>query len=79
MVLKDKKEVIIEKDSLRDSRWSSGCTVFNSPLHGNRPIALVVGAWEICPEDVCKADTTEVLDFTKPSAKWERLTSKNDP
>ena len=44
-------------------RFNHGCAVYNSPLHGNRPVAIVAGG---------SADSkAEVLDFTLDNPSWE--------
>ena len=46
-------------------RYGHGCTLYNSPMHGNRPVVLAVSgvAWR-------NADTAEVLDYTNTNV-WE--------
>ena len=48
------------------ARSGHGCTIFNSKLHGNRPVVLVFGSLS---ED--NANTAEILDYTKEDASWE--------
>ena len=43
-------------------RGSAACTLFNSPLHQNRPVILVSGGYG--------QTTSEVLDYTA-SDHWE--------
>ena len=55
-----------EGPKLNEERPWSGCTVFKSPMHDGRPVALVVGGI------YSKAKkTSEILDFTKPENEWE--------
>ena len=43
-------------------RFGAACTLFNSPLHQNRPVILVSGGWD--------QTTSEVLDYTTNN-HWE--------
>ena len=43
-------------------RYSHGCTLFTSPLHGNRNVVLVIGGGQ---------NTAEILDYTDDNAAWE--------
>ena len=52
---------------LQYGRYNHACAVFNSPLHGNRPVVLVTGG----ASTGNRGYKTEVLDYTNPSAEWE--------
>ena len=49
--------------ALNYHRFLAGCAKFNSPLHDNREVVLVVGGW--------KQSTAELLDYTQPNATWK--------
>ena len=51
--------------NLLSERTNSACTVFRSPMHGNRPIVIVAGGYS-------GERSVEVLDYTNKAAKWER-------
>jgi len=51
--------------SLTSQRLSSGCTVFNSPFHNGRPVALAAGG--------SGQATAEILDYTQPNSKWVQI------
>ena len=46
-------------------RNTHGCTIFNSPGHGNRPVAVVAGGF-----NNGYIYTVEVWDFTKEDTSW---------
>ena len=46
--------------TLIHGRRSAACTLFNSPLHGNRPVVLSVG----------RSNKAEILDYTTEN-EWE--------
>ena len=46
-------------------RSSHTCTVFKSPLHDGRSIAIVAGGYGSGP------NKAEVLDFTQDEASWQ--------
>ena len=48
--------------SLKHSRSSFGCAVFNSAIHDNREVVLAVGGWNQA--------TAEIWDYTQPNAEW---------
>ena len=43
-------------------RYESSCTLFYSPMHGNRPVVLAVGGYFI--------GSSELLDYTQNDATW---------
>ena len=49
---------------LNYNRRSAGCATYNSPLHENREVVLVVGGDQ--------ESTAEVLDYSQPNAKWTK-------
>ena len=49
------------------SRDSFACTIFQSILHGGRPIMIVAGSYEGSGRK-----TAEVFDFTKEGTSWQR-------
>merc|ERR1712087_631519 len=53
--------------SLNSERIGFGCTLFNSALHGNRPVVLAVGGNTL--------NTAEVLDYTNGVNTWEEIGS----
>ena len=53
------------------SRMDHACTLYRSPLHGNRNVVLVSGGLD--NNDFPKPiKSTEVLDFTNNTANWEK-------
>ena len=50
-----------------DGRVGHSCVLFRSPKHDDRLVVLVAGSVNNFDEDI----TSEVLDFTQPSAVWE--------
>ena len=49
-------------------RWEAGCALFNSGLHGNRPVVLAVGGGSA---------TAEIFDYTIAN-NWEQSEQKFD-
>ena len=47
-------------------RRSHACTIFNSALHGGRPIMIVAGSNSGSGEK-----TSEIWDFTKADTSWQ--------
>ena len=45
-------------------RLHAACVVFNSPLHGNRPVVIVAGG--------VSQVTAEILDYTVSGSSWEQ-------
>ena len=47
-------------------RYGAACTVYNSSLHGGRPVLIVVGSggW---------SSTAEILDYTVANASWQEI------
>jgi len=52
------------KTALLHARHYQACTVFKSPLHSARPVAIVAGGWI--------SKTAEIWDFTQEGASWEQ-------
>ena len=52
--------------SMVHERYGHACTIFKSPLHDGRSIAIIAGG--CCGSAENKA---EVLDFTKDGASWQ--------
>ena len=52
--------------SMLHKRYGHSCTIFKSPLHDGRSIAIVAGG--CCGSVENKA---EVLDFTQDGASWQ--------
>ena len=52
-------------------RSGAACTVFNSSLHGGRPVLIVVGSsgWSSVGFSVSR--TAEILDYTVSGATWQ--------
>ena len=50
-------------------RYYAACAVFNSPLHGNRPVVVVAGGNHYYGAPNVR--NSEVLDYTNPNANWE--------
>ena len=57
--------VPVQMQSMVHKRSNHACTIFKSPLHDGRSIAVVAGGWGSGPN---KAD---VLDFTQDGASWQ--------
>ena len=54
----------IQMQSMVHERAYHACTVFKSPLHDGRSIAIVAGG-------CCLSNKAEVLDFTQDGASWQ--------
>ena len=52
--------------SMVHERYWHACTIFKSPLHDGRSIAIVAGSWE-----GSGSKKAEVLDFTQDGASWQ--------
>ena len=57
-----------EMPSMVYRRSGAACTVFNSSLHGGRPVLIVVGG-EFIWNSASK--TAEILDYTVAGASWQ--------
>ena len=57
-----------EMPSMVYNRFGAACTVFNSSLHGGRPVLIVVGG-EFIWNSASK--TAEILDYTVAGASWQ--------
>ena len=57
--MSDSFEVGQEMNEIREE---SGCALFTSPLHGNRPVVLIAGG---------SSNTAELLDYTVTDT-WEQ-------
>ena len=55
---------IVAGPSLLFDRQYSACTLFNSPMHENRPVVLVAGGGGN------SSRTVEILDYTDSMAVW---------
>ena len=58
----------IKGESLLYERKSPACTIFNSPIHEGRPVAIVGGGQS---ESFEASYTAEIWDYTKEGTKWE--------
>ena len=59
-----------EMPSMVYERLGTVCTVFNSSLHGGRPVLIVVGSsYHSSGYSVSK--TAEILDYTVAGASWQ--------
>ena len=54
----------IYKTLMRYGRMFHACTIFKSPLHDKRPVAIVAGG-------CCSPKTAEILDFTQDGSTWQ--------
>ena len=53
-------------------RSGAACTVYNSSLHGGRPVLIVVGSDSIAyPEWNSLSRKAEILDYTVAGASWQ--------
>ena len=57
-----------EMPSMVYKRSNAACTVFNSSLHGGRPVLIVVGS-----SDSYVSNTSEILDYTVANASWQEI------
>ena len=55
----------VDVASMIHERSSHACTIFKSPLHDGRPVAIVAGGWG-------SPKTTEILDFTEDGSTWQK-------
>ena len=62
---------IYEMPSMVYGRSGAACAVFNSSLHGGRPVLIVVGSsgWSSVGFSVSR--TAEILDYTVSGATWQ--------
>ena len=51
------------------SREEHSCTIFNSPGHENRPVAVVAGGYDDADDDA-DDKSAEIWDFTQQNSKW---------
>ena len=58
-----------EMPSMVYNRFGAACTVFNSSLHGGRPVLIVVGSTWYFGDS--KPKTAEILDYTVSGASWQ--------
>ena len=56
-----------EMPSMVYERFGAACTVFNSSLHGGRPVLIVVGS----RRGPSVSKTAEILDYTVLGASWQ--------
>ena len=55
----------LQVQSMVHKRYGHACTIFKSPLHDGRSIAIVAGG------DGSGSNKAEVLDFTQDDASWQ--------
>ena len=48
------------------ARYQHACTIFNSPAHNGRPVAIVAGG-----RPLSATKTAEILDFTQEGSTWQ--------
>ena len=53
----------VQVQSMVHERYKHACTIFKSPLHDGRSIAIVAG--------FAGSNKAEVLDFTQDGASWQ--------
>ena len=63
LIFDPKNKTFTDGPNLNYGRYDAACTVFVSPLHGNKPMVLSAGGYEQI--------TAEVLDYTNTSASWQ--------
>ena len=54
----------VDVASMNHARYSHACTIFKSPLHDERPVAIVAGG-RASPK------TAEILDFSQDGSAWQ--------
>ena len=52
-------------DMVHDRAYHA-CSIFRSPAHNGRPVAIAAGAW-----DGTGSNTAEVLDYTITGSSWQ--------
>ena len=52
-------------------RSGAACTVYNSSLHGGRPVLIVLGSSEWSASGYSVSKTAEILDYTVLGASWQ--------
>ena len=52
-------------------RSLAACTVFNSSLHGGRPVLIVLGSNMIHSSGYSVSKTAEILDYSVAGASWQ--------
>ena len=60
-----------EMPSMVYERSGAACTVYNSSLHGGRPVLIVVGSHWFSPSGYSVSKTAEILDYTVEGASWQ--------
>ena len=55
----------VDVASMTYERSSHACTIFKSPLHDGRPVAIVAGGYG-------SPKTAEILDFTEDGSTWQK-------
>ena len=60
-----------EMPSMVYERSGAACTVYNSSLHGGRPVLIVVGSSVISSSGYSVSKTAEILDYTVEGASWQ--------
>ena len=56
----------IQVASMVHARYYHACTIFNSPAHNGRPVAIVAGS-----NGGSEENTAEILDFTQEGSSWQ--------
>jgi len=59
-------ETPIQVASMVHARRDHACTIFNSPAHNGRPVAIVAGGGR-------SSNTAEILDFTQEGSSWQEI------
>ena len=53
----------VEGPPMNSDRTTLACTLFNSPMHDNRPVVLALGGFA--------GVTAEILDYSVVGTEWE--------
>merc|ERR1712062_508427 len=61
-------ETPIQIASMVHARRAHACTIFNSPAHNGRPVAIVAGSY-----GGSGMKTAEILDFTQEGSSWQEI------
>ena len=56
----------MEMEPMVHARQQHACTIFNSPAHNGRPVAIVAGSTA-----GSGGKTAEILDFTQQGSSWQ--------
>ena len=60
-----------EMPSMVYERSGAACTVYNSSLHGGRPVLIVLGSDTDGLSGYSESKTAEILDYTVAGASWQ--------